>query len=77
MIALACSNAIYMFKQMKPFFKLNLPRLDLIPEELAVWKDFKSFSSDEFINELTRLKAADLPLSYKSLEVLSYTTVEK
>jgi hypothetical protein len=54
---------------MRPYFKFGIPKLEMIPEEKAVWINFSPSNIDNFVQNLTKLKAADMDLCYKSLEV--------
>jgi hypothetical protein len=58
-----------MFKNMKPFFRYVVPRIPMIAEERAVWESFSTSNVSEFVQNLTKLRAADMDLCYKSLEV--------
>lgn len=42
----------------------------MVPEEKEVWLHFSKENFDDFFNNLTKLKAADIDLTYKSLEVI-------
>ena len=58
-----------MFKGAKQYYKLTLPKIEMVPEEKQLWQSYRADDIVNFLHNLIRLKEADIDLSYKSLDV--------
>jgi len=76
-IAVACESSVYLFKNLKPYYKFNLPAQTWTKEELLVWNQFTPDSVSEFVNAISRLKEENVPLSNKAYEILASNFIEK
>lgn len=71
-IAVASGSNVYMYKQMKSFYRLTIPKIEMGSDEKKVWQSYNPENITKFISELTKLKAADYDLCYKTLDVIYY-----
>lgn len=77
-IAIVCESAVYIYKNLKPYFKFVLPALDIPKEEEELWTRFPELDSlPELIKGLNKLKTENFPLSYKSTDLVSFQDPEE
>lgn len=74
---MAAESSIYLYKNLKPYFKFNLPGKEWRREEMLLWNQFTPAGLKEFVAALAELKNQNLPLSSRAHEVLNLTTPEK
>ncbi|EGD72418.1 hypothetical protein PTSG_00438 [Salpingoeca rosetta] len=73
-IAVASGNALYVFKNLKPFYKFILPDLPLDEQELETWvgvRRAERVDADVLQNALLTLRGNGVKLSPRSLKFLS------
>ena len=71
-IAVACENAIIIYKFFKPYFRFLLPNIEMIKEELDAWNRYYSpEDAQNLLATLANLKNNGLSLSSRSTEILS------
>ncbi|XP_067328509.1 Bardet-Biedl syndrome 1 protein [Anolis sagrei] len=73
-VAVASGPFIYVYKNLRPYFKFTLPSLELNPMEKSVWDQAKEdkvdlMSMKEMLEEIR--ENAEMPLSVQSLRFLS------
>lgn len=69
-IAVSAGSHLYIYRNLKPFFKFSLPVLDVEKEELELWVRFREerISQDDLVKELNALlKAGSVKLSARSI----------
>lgn len=77
-IAIVCESAVYIYKNMKPYFKFVLPSSEIPKEEAEIWTNFADIETlAPFLQNLNKLKAEGFQLSYKSNDILSCQSVEE
>ncbi|XP_027883310.1 BBSome complex member BBS1 isoform X1 [Xiphophorus couchianus] len=73
-VAVASGPCIYVYKNLRPYFKFTLPSLDINPLEQDVWQQAREGQIDPvMLKEMLESirKKADVPLSVRSLRFLS------
>ncbi|XP_024913404.1 BBSome complex member BBS1 isoform X1 [Cynoglossus semilaevis] len=78
-VAVASGPCIYVYKNLRPYFKFTLPGLEVNPVEQDVWQQVKEGQIDPLtMKEMLEgiRKKADVPLSVRSLRFLSLETDE-
>ncbi|KAM4715480.1 BBSome complex member BBS1 [Anableps anableps] len=73
-VAVASGPCIYVYKNLRPYFKFTLPSLDINPLEQDVWQQVREGQIDPMmLKEMLESirKKADIPLSVRSLRFLS------
>ncbi|XP_035989122.1 Bardet-Biedl syndrome 1 protein [Fundulus heteroclitus] len=72
-VAVASGPCIYVYKNLRPYFKFTLPSLDINPLEQDVWQQVREGQIDPvMLKEMLESirKKADIPLSVRSLKFL-------
>ncbi|XP_032429729.1 BBSome complex member BBS1 isoform X1 [Xiphophorus hellerii] len=78
-VAVASGPCIYVYKNLRPYFKFTLPSLDINPLEQDVWQQAREGQIDPvMLKEMLESirKKADVPLSMRSLRFLSLESDE-
>nr|XP_046232602.1 Bardet-Biedl syndrome 1 protein [Scatophagus argus] len=78
-VAVASGPCIYVYKNLRPYFKFTLPSLEVNTLEQDVWQQVREGQIDPLtLKEMLESirKKADLPLSVRSLRFLSLDTSE-
>jgi hypothetical protein len=57
-IALATETAVYIYKNLKPFFKFNIPTKEWDRDEVNLYNNFIHDNVKDFLEGLSALKAA-------------------
>lgn len=73
-VAVAAGAFVYVYKNLRPYFKFTLPHLQLNPEELELWNNAKEdmmtgSQLHQALHELQK-KEKDIPLTVRSLKYL-------
>ena len=78
-IAVACDNTIYYFKEFSPYQKFELPGVGFSEREALIWHDLQ-LADEESLNEITEqlynLRETGLQVSCISTELLSIDDIE-
>lgn len=79
-IAVACENTLYYFKEFNPYMKFELPPVEFSDEEQKIWKNLAD-TDDQGLNDLTEslfnLREKGVPISCISTELISIEELEK
>ncbi|XP_014880364.1 Bardet-Biedl syndrome 1 protein-like [Poecilia latipinna] len=78
-VAVASGPCIYVYKNLRPYFKFTLPSLDINPLEQDVWQQVREGQINPvMLKEMLESirKKADIPLSVRSLRFLSLESDE-
>ncbi|XP_054880863.1 Bardet-Biedl syndrome 1 protein [Poeciliopsis prolifica] len=78
-VAVASGPCIYVYKNLRPYFKFTLPSLDINPLEQDVWQQVREGQIDPvMLKEMLESirKKADIPLSVRSIRFLSLESDE-
>ena len=78
-IAIVCESAVYIYKNLKPYFKFVLPSVEITKEENEIWAKYPEIDQlAELIQALNKTSHdAVFPLSYKSTDLITCQDFEE
>lgn len=78
LIAVACESSVYIYKNLKPYFKFVLPTVEMSKEEIELWKKQENEEGlMELLKALNKLKNNGFDLSSKSMELLTLKSFDQ
>lgn len=74
LLAVASGPFVFMYKQMRPYYKFTLPPIDLDAKEIDIWGKLKvdAVTIPEAVEALEQLKETGAALSTRSMDLLSF-----
>lgn len=77
-IAIVCESAVFIYKNLKPYFKFVLHVTEIPKEEAEIWSRFPEKENFvDLLKALNKIKAEGIDLSYKSNDLLSCQDFEE
>lgn len=78
-VAVAAGPFIFIFKDLRPFYKFKLPQVDIEPVEMEVWTSLKTgkMQPTQAIEMLTEARDSGVLLSSQSMNLLAFNDVKE
>jgi Bardet-Biedl syndrome 1 protein len=74
-VAVAAGSYIFIYRNLRPYYKFTLPPVDIDPAENDVWSGLRAskLDSTQALQQLSEARDAGAPLSTRSLNLLAIT----
>lgn len=62
-VAVACGSELFLYKNLKPFYKFRVPFCPLVQEETSIWSEMsqnESFDMEKMVNVLSSIPFSSL-----------------
>jgi len=74
-VAVAAGAFVFIYRNLRPYYKFTLPPVDLDPKELAVWGE-EALEAAQLAQQLHALREAGVALSVRSTDLLAIDDAE-